>query len=134
MPSAVGAPAYTHVFPREVESAALARQLVRTVLETWHLPQLVDDAMHVVSELVANAVDHARGGHIRFTVTRTDDRRVRLAVVDKSHAEPVLRTVSPSEEHGRGLVIVDALSLKWGIDPLPWGKRTWADLELEGAR
>ncbi|WP_245737966.1 ATP-binding protein [Streptomyces sparsogenes] len=117
-----------------MESAALARQLVRTVLETWHLPQLVDDAMHVVSELVANAVDHARGGHIRFTVTRTDDRRVRLAVVDKSHAEPVLRTVSPSEEHGRGLVIVDALSLKWGIDPLPWGKRTWADLELEGAR
>ncbi|MER6145921.1 ATP-binding protein [Streptomyces sparsogenes] len=136
VPSAVGVPAYNHLFPREAESAFLVRQLVRTVLETWHLPQLVEDAVQVASELVANAVDHARGHCIRFTMTRTGDRRVRIAVVDKSRAEPILRAVSSSEERGRGLAVVDAFSEQWGVDPLPWGKRVWAEcaLPVEGAQ
>lgn len=135
-PSAIGAPAYSHQFPREPESAARARHMVRAVLDTWHLPRLANDAMLITSELVSNAIDHARGASIRITVTRTEDRRVRIAVIDKSHAKPVLRAVLSGEERGRGLAVVDALSEKWGVDPLPWGKRVWAEcaLPLEGVQ
>ncbi|MFD8385203.1 ATP-binding protein [Streptomyces sp. NPDC059679] len=129
-PSAIGAPAYTEVLTREPDSAARARRLVRTVLETWHLPHLVNDAMLITSELVSNTINHARGSSIRFTVTRIGECRVRIAVVDKSHAKPVLRTTTSSEERGRGLAIVDALAVKWGVDPLPWGKRVWAECAL----
>nr|WP_236055298.1 ATP-binding protein [Streptomyces sabulosicollis] len=128
-PSAIGAPAYSQSYLREKESAAVVRKMVRTVLETWHLPHLVGPAEHVVAELVANAVDHARGRCFRFVVTRTSEHRVRIAVIDRSHDEPVRKTPSPDEEHGRGLAVVEAFSTAWGVDPLTWGKRVWADLE-----
>ncbi|MFD8509737.1 ATP-binding protein [Streptomyces antimycoticus] len=127
-PSAVGRPAYSQPLPREPQSAALARRMVRTVLETWHLPQLVGEAEHVVSELVSNSVDHARGRYLRVTVTRISECRVRLAVIDKSHDKPELKTALPTDEHGRGLAVIDAFSELWGVDTLQWGKRVWAVL------
>ncbi|MBO3682718.1 ATP-binding protein [Streptomyces sp. NEAU-YJ-81] len=130
-PSAIGAPAYSQSYLREKESAALVRKMVRTVLETWHLPNLADGAEHVVSELVANAVDHARGRCFRLVVTRTSDDRVRVSVIDRSHDKPERKTPSPSEERGRGLAVVDAFSASWGVDQLPWGKRVWAELEAD---
>ncbi|GAA1235988.1 ATP-binding protein [Streptomyces rhizosphaericus] len=128
-PSAVGVPAYSQSFFREPESAAIIRTMVRTVLETWHLPHLVGPAEQVVSELVANAVEHARGRSLRFVVTRSSECRVRLAVIDRSHDVPVRKSPSPDEEHGRGLAVVDAFSASWGVDPLAFGKRVWAELE-----
>lgn len=130
-PSAIGAPAYTQSFPREGESAALARRLVTAALDTWHLPELADIATLVVTELVANAVNHARGSTIRVTVTRVTDRVVRIAVVDKDRNEPQMRAAGPDDERGRGLAIVDAMSARWGVDLLRWGKRVWADVEGE---
>ncbi|MBP8535938.1 ATP-binding protein [Streptomyces sp. MK37H] len=127
-PFAVGVPAYSQVLPRTPESAAHARRMVRTVLETWHLPQLAGEAEYVVSELVSNAVDHARGRCLRVTVTRISECRVRLAVIDKSHDKPELKTALPTEEHGRGLAVIDALAQGWGVDTLQWGKRVWAIL------
>ncbi|MEE4599151.1 ATP-binding protein [Streptomyces sp. DSM 41524] len=128
-PSAIGAPSYSQSFHREPESAARVRQMVRTVLETWHLAHLIGDAEHVASELVANSVDHARGRCFRFVVTRISDHRVCLAVIDRSHDEPVRKTPSPDEERGRGLAVVEAFSASWGVDQLPWGKRVWTELE-----
>jgi serine/threonine-protein kinase RsbW len=111
------------------ESAPRARRLVEAVLQTWDVPHLAEAALVVVTELVANAAYHARAESIRVTVTRLDERAVRVAVVDKSRALPHLRPASPGEEHGRGLVLVEAMSARWGVDTLPWGKRVWAELE-----
>ncbi|MFF5668770.1 ATP-binding protein [Streptomyces hygroscopicus] len=127
-PSAVGRPAYSQELARKPQSAALARQMVRTVLDTWHLHQFVGEAEHVMSELVSNAVDHARGRYMRVTVTRVGERRVRLEVIDKSHDKPELKTALPTDEHGRGLAVIDAFSELWGVDTLQWGKRIWAVL------
>lgn len=130
----VGAPAYTETLPREGESAGRARHLVAASLETWHLTELADSAVLVVSELVTNAVQHSRFTSIRVTVTRVTERTVRVAVVDKDRTTlPELRAVGPDAECGRGLAVVDAVALRWGVDPLRWGKRIWADLELEEA-
>ncbi|WP_240812585.1 ATP-binding protein [Streptomyces sp. DASNCL29] len=127
-PSALGAPAYSQVLLREPGAAALARQMVRTVLDTWHLPHLADEAAQVTSELVTNAVDHARGRCLRVTVTRISECRVCLAVIDKSHDKPELKTALPTDEHGRGLAVIDAFAQGWGVDTLQWGKRVWAVL------
>ncbi|MEU4898945.1 ATP-binding protein [Streptomyces sp. NPDC044780] len=132
-PSAVGRPAYSQMLCRKPQSAAVARQMVRTVLDTWHLSQLVGEAEHVASELVANAVDHACGRYMRLTVTRVGEGRVRLDVIDKSHDKPAPRIPEPSEEHGRGLAVVDAFSRTWGVEILDGGKRVWAELESGAA-
>ncbi|MEV4879838.1 ATP-binding protein [Streptomyces cyaneofuscatus] len=53
--------------------------------------------------------------------------RVRVSVVDLSKEHPTARATDADAESGRGLVIVEALSSgRWGVDPLPWGKRVWA--------
>jgi len=51
-------------------------------------------------------------------------------VIDMDRKRPVLRAVSADDEGGRGLRLVDELSDRWGVDPLPWGKRVWADLAV----
>ncbi|WP_432198327.1 hypothetical protein [Streptomyces sp. bgisy027] len=48
---------------------------------------------------------------------------------------PQLRTPEREEQKGRGLVIVESLSERWGYDRLgpaarPWGKRCWAELKM----
>jgi hypothetical protein len=101
-PSSAGAPAYSETFPREPGSAVLARLLVTAALDTWHLPELADRAELVVTELVANAADHARGSSIRVIVTRLAACRLRAAVVDEDPTKPQLRAAGSTDEHGRG--------------------------------
>ena len=92
--------------------------------------ELADDAALVVSELVANAVQHTACHAIRVRVTRLEQGRVQVAVVDKSHCLPAPRSSGEEDGSGRGLTLVEAVTTRWGTDPLPWGKRVWADLEL----
>ncbi|EST17994.1 hypothetical protein M878_45845 (plasmid) [Streptomyces roseochromogenus subsp. oscitans DS 12.976] len=125
-----GTPVVTDVLPREPGSVPKARQLVREALVAWELTHLTDAAELIISELSANAVQHTRYPVFRVKVQRCHDGRVRLAVIDKSTAEPVLRPMDDEAEEGRGLALVAAVAHEWGIDPLGWGKRVWADLEV----
>ncbi|MFH9575616.1 ATP-binding protein [Streptomyces sp. NPDC017454] len=118
----------TETLPRRAESAATGRRIVRATLQDWALGDLVDAAELVVTELIANAVQHARCDSVRLTVRRTEGEGVHVAVTDRSHQVPVLRLPGPAAQAGRGLAIVDSLAERWGHDPLPWGKRVWAEL------
>lgn len=133
-PASTGAPSYTESFPRLPVSAGRARRLTHAALAAWHLPTLQQDAELVVSELVANAVEHARGDAIRVTITRTALRRVRIGVLDKDRGGPAPRSAGPCDERGRGLVIVAALAAAWGVDRMRWGKRVWVDVAEEAGR
>lgn len=107
----------------------MARHLVSSALRVWGLEELEYAARIVVTELVSNAVVHARQSSVRVTVTRLDRLEVQIAVVDMSRDLPRPRPVGVDEESGRGLALVAALSDgRWGADPLPWGKRVWARL------
>ena len=74
------------------------------------LPDLTDKAVSVLSELLANAVVHARvppGREIETRFIRTSTG-VRIEVHDASDERPVLR--APDESGGFGLQLVDRLS------------------------
>ncbi|MFE3268096.1 ATP-binding protein [Streptomyces sp. NPDC059215] len=96
--------------------------------ETWGLAGLADSATLVVTELVANAVMHARGEMIRVTVIRVGQQRVRVAVIDRAPLCELPQQTDPLAEGSRGLFLVEAMSPEWGVDDLGWGKRVWGEI------
>ncbi|MCS7484795.1 ATP-binding protein [Umezawaea endophytica] len=115
------------VLPAESGSCSRARRLVDEAVTSWGLPEeFADDAALVVTELVSNGADHAEGP-LRLTVNRTEGG-VRIEVHDRSSALPVVRPVSPESPRGRGMIIVNALSDSWGVEPDADGKTVWAEL------
>lgn len=133
-PRPTGHPGYSMTLPREAESAATARKLVRTALAAWGLEDHIDDATVVITELVSNAVDHGRLPSIRVLVSRPTENWVRLGVVDRSKAIPIMRADSDGDRiRGRGLVLVDSLTQRWGTDLYRWGKQVWGEMRVEEA-
>ncbi|MET9559963.1 MULTISPECIES: ATP-binding protein [Streptomyces] len=123
-----GYPGYSETLPRQSGSAGTARRLVRVALAVWGLDDLADDGVLIVSELVSNAVQHARRESIRVSVDRPEAVRVCIGVVDFSKVPPAPRVPDGESEGGRGLALVAELADHWGSEPLPWGKRVWAEL------
>jgi hypothetical protein len=105
-----------------------ARNVVTEACLAWDLPHLVGPASLVVSELVANAMEHA-GTMMTWQVTRRD-RYVHIAVRDGSSGEPVISPPADLTDRGRGLMLVSTVAVRWGF--LPWqdGKVVWATLEV----
>ncbi|SDR55335.1 hypothetical protein SAMN05428945_4091 [Streptomyces sp. 2224.1] len=107
---------------------------MRTALAAWDMEELADDAAVVFSELVTNAVQHARSEVIRLVVSRPGPATVRIGVVDKSKAPPRHRASGNEDDSGRGLVLVAGLTAAWGSDRLRWGKRVWGELHRKDGR
>ena len=103
------------------------RRYMRVMLESWSLDaEIVEDALLVVEELVANVVDHAR---TRFNlVVRLTGQILRIAVQDECASDPVIQPFDPHAGCGRGLQLVESLSQQWGCDHHDGGKTVWADL------
>ncbi|WP_246144550.1 ATP-binding protein [Actinacidiphila oryziradicis] len=99
---------------------------MRTALAAWGLERLLDDGILIVTELVANAVQHTEGRRIRVSISSPSENYVRIGVVDKSRTMPVRRVADDNDVRGRGLALVDALTSRWGTDRVPWGKASGA--------
>jgi anti-sigma regulatory factor (Ser/Thr protein kinase) len=114
--------------PRAPESSARLRSLLWTTFACWECDsQRLDDAALVLSELVGNAVRHAEGDTVQVRLRRTQDV-LRIAVQDCSPRRPAPRQASFEDENGRGMMIIEALSHRWGCEPLATGKVVWADV------
>ncbi|MDW5327919.1 STAS domain-containing protein [Plantactinospora sp. KLBMP9567] len=109
-------------------AARRARHLVTECCLRWDLPDLVGPANFVATELVANAITHART-MIGLSVSLR--RYLLVAVRDGSDAHPRLAvTSSPLDPAtGRGLLLVDRIAHRWGSLPFDGGKVVWAALE-----
>jgi hypothetical protein len=126
-------------FPAVSASVPAARALVRHALGPADPPDprpvppaVVADAELCVSELVTNAVVHART-ELEVLVS-VDAAVVRLEVHDLSPRAPRQRLRGPGATTGRGLEMVRLLSRDWGVDPRPGqGKAVWCELVLDGA-
>ncbi len=117
--------------------ARLARLLAGLQLVEWGHPRgggVHDTVTSVVAELAANAVLHGRvPGRDFALLLRHDDGRslVRIEVSDTHPARPVPVPPATDEDHGRGLVLVGALSTRWGVhDRVGPGKTVWAECAL----
>ena len=106
-----------------------ARRWVRSALTSWGLPDTGWTAAQVVSELATNVMLHARSA---FTLTVSVDAGcVRVEVEDGSPARLQARQYAATATTGRGLHIVESLSLEWGSTPRDGGKTVWALLPVE---
>ena len=113
---------------RAPESSARVRSLLWTSFACWSCDSdRLDDAALVLSELVGNAVRHAEGDVMQVRLKRTGDV-LRIAVHDRSSTPPAPREASFDDESGRGMMIIDALSHRWGWEPRSDGKVVWADV------
>lgn len=122
--------------------AARARELVRRCLNQWSAEDAAANAddrglspLHgdvadvvelLVSELVTNALRYGRGP-IGLRLLRGESTVV-CEVSDELDAAPRLRTVHHGEEGGRGLYLVDQLSLNWGTRSTAHGKIVWFEV------
>ena len=105
-----------------------ARDLTTRALLDWGCPQQIGAATLIVSELVNNAILHARSD-LTVSIARWGDL-VRLAVHDATPERPVRRDQGPTQVTGRGMLLVAALSQSWGVLPTTGGgKVVWAVLQ-----
>lgn len=115
--------------PNTPESAAQARKHVTAQLGQWGLPpDVIDDTVLVVSELVTNSVRYAQGP-IELRLIHADT--LVCEITDDSSASPHLRRALDTDENGRGLFITAQLTQRWGVRPTARGKTLWAERALE---
>lgn len=95
-------------------------------------PDAIDDVVLVASELIGNAIRHASGGDRNAWVVSwtVEAGVVVISVEDPSHDLPVRRNPAPDAPSGRGLAIVETLSLDWGVEHTAHGKRVWAKVKV----
>ncbi|GAA2728724.1 ATP-binding SpoIIE family protein phosphatase [Streptomyces nogalater] len=109
-----------------------ARRLVRERLLEWGLPQAVETAELLVSEVVTNAVLHAASDRIGLRIVRTD--ALLFEVTDDEPALPALLSTAPDDEFGRGLRVVSRLAREWGASATGHRKTVWFEQALTTGR
>lgn len=125
-------------FGPEGDSARLARAAVDAALTKAGVdPAVTTDALLILSELVSNAIRHAR---TEYTVSAAvDGGTVRLEVFDRDTRPPALMGLDDESTSGRGLHIVAGLATDWGwstgesADGVS-GKLVWAEVSVDGRR
>ncbi|MFJ3305336.1 SpoIIE family protein phosphatase [Streptomyces sp. NPDC086549] len=117
---------------RVPEAVRHARRFTKRTMRAWGVhDDDLDTVLLVVSELVTNALVHT-DGQVRLDLTLVN-HRLRLAVADASPRSPVKPTsIGWEATGGRGILLVEAMSVAWGTLPMSGGKLVWADLALGG--
>jgi len=115
--------------PGEPRAAGQARRHVREQLAAWNLDGLAPTTELLVSELVGNVVRHARGP-VRLRLLYAAE--LTCEVFDGSQTMPRIRRATETDEGGRGLQLITALSGRWGARYTPTGKCIWTEQPLPG--
>jgi hypothetical protein len=125
-------------FPLQPTAPRRARRHTVEFARRWGLDTVVDPAELLVSELMTNAFEASRSCatprrqnpalaaaplQLRLAV---EHGRLRIEVRDHNPHLPVPDDPQPYEERGRGLLLVESFSVRWGCHRLPrGGKAVW---------
>lgn len=112
---------------RDAADVAAVRRWARSALPDVDEDDL-GDVLLVITELVTNVHDHAAFPAQVDLHWSARPGLARIAVRDASASPPRLRPFSVSATRGRGLMLVDRLSERWGVTQLASGKSVWAVL------
>lgn len=108
-------------------AARAARRFVRDTLAAWGGDDVSADAELITSELVGNALVHARSP-FWLSLRRAGDG-IRLSVQDAdATGAPAVSASDDDATGGRGLAIVATLAGRWGVDKAHDGKTVWVEL------
>ncbi len=112
--------------PARPESAGVARRAVAFALGEARLDEVVDTTLLLTSEVVTNAILHARSELDVIVVVEPPN--VRVEVSDEEHRLPEMREATDEETSGRGLLLVEMLASTWGSRPREGGKCVWFEV------
>ncbi|MFI0537558.1 ATP-binding protein [Streptomyces sp. WSLK1-3] len=126
---------FTQLFACTPPGARRARRLIANRMDVWgyaHGSEPNEDVTLVVAEFAANAVRHGRvsgrGFRVRLLLR---DESLRVEVSD-ARVDRLPVSAREADEGGRGLLLVEALAERWGVELLPGGahKTVWAELRV----
>lgn len=109
-------------FPPDPAEVRAARRFVAE-----RVPDDVRDSITLlVSELVTNAIEHARSPvTVRLFV---NDHQVRVEVSDSAAMLPAVADLVDDSDGGRGLRIVEEITDVWGVESNDAGKMIWFEV------
>lgn len=111
---------YSCQLPATARSVTEARRFVLDALASWQLESVADTAALLTSEVVTNAVLHARTP--LGLVVRREDVGISVAVTDGSRRRPTQRKSTPDATNGRGLSLLGQLATTWEVQVHRTGK------------
>ncbi|MZE76082.1 ATP-binding protein [Streptomyces xinghaiensis] len=123
---------------RRRSSVPRARALLHALLGDWGVgEEAADTAELVLSELVTNAlcVRAPKDRQVGVRIVRAEaDGLLRLEVSDAGTGTPEIRSPAADETGGRGLLLVETLSHRWGVRRREGGigKTVWAEVKAPG--
>lgn len=116
--------AQTMTLPMDTSAPRLARHFLDEAACAGHNAEVLEEAKLLVSELVANAVNHG-SPPITMKVECDGTRGLKVSICDGSSLPVEPRAADPLDESGRGLMLVDLMSSEWGVEEAPHGKSVW---------
>jgi anti-sigma regulatory factor (Ser/Thr protein kinase) len=119
-------------------SARHLRRILRAYLLAWEMPELIDAAGLALTELIANVVRHVPERRCSLLVLRRPEG-LRVEVTDACPSPPLSTAVDELAEGGRGLLITEAVTDRWGWQPLTGGggrtgKTVWFECDAKAQR
>ncbi|MFG3493891.1 ATP-binding protein [Streptomyces sp. NPDC047928] len=107
------------------------RRVLRMLLGSWGMTGVAEAAELALTELATNVVRHVPGRWATTVILRGQGvLRVEVSDGSERPALPV-RPVDRLGEGGRGLLLVDAVTDRWGVTRLPDGKTVWFECDTE---
>ncbi|MFE6893868.1 ATP-binding protein [Streptomyces sp. NPDC057694] len=111
-------------------SARHIRRIIRDYARQWGMAELSDAAELAATELLTNVVRHVPGRRCSLVILRLEGG-LRVEVTDPDPRPPVLRVADQLAEGGRGLMLVQAVTDRWGSQPRPPGKSVWFECDAK---
>ncbi|WP_369275901.1 ATP-binding protein [Streptomyces sp. R11] len=120
----------THFLDHQETSPGMARRITTECLTAWGVPrESIDDVLLVVSELVTNAIQHARPTTVLCLTLNPSRSLLRIDVMDGGCACDEQPTADP-DEHGRGHMIIEQLCRDHGTWAAAGFANNWAELPI----